>query len=96
MARKLVLSRQFERQLKDQLKWIAARSPSAATLIHGRVRAALRALRAHPLSGRPGRVAGSREFLVQRTALIIAYRVRDDVIEIAGLWHSSQQWPSDF
>jgi toxin ParE1/3/4 len=34
----------------------------------------------HPYTGRPGRVSGTRELVIQRTPYIVPYRVRNDRI----------------
>ena len=43
--------------------------------------------------GRPGRRAGTRELVVNRTFLIVAYRVRGDGIERLRVLHGRQRWP---
>jgi addiction module RelE/StbE family toxin len=45
-----------------------------------------------PAIGRPGRVPGTREFLVHRHYFLI-YRVRGEFVQILRLLHTSRQWP---
>ncbi len=47
----------------------------------------------HPNMGRSGRVKTTRELVIGRTSFIVAYRVKDDRIEILRVLHGSQQWP---
>jgi toxin ParE1/3/4 len=89
------LSPRFVAELKHQLAWLADRNLSAAQAAETRVRVALRRLARFPELGRPGRVAGTRELSVVRTRFVIAYRLRDGVVEVAALVHDAQQWPQD-
>jgi toxin ParE1/3/4 len=84
------------RQLDRQATYIAADSPDAARLVVSRVRAAVRRLAAYPQQGRPGQVVDTRELVVPRTSLTVAYRVRGQVVEIIAVVHQSQQWPESF
>lgn len=82
--------------MKHQIAWIAARNAQAAVAAEMRVRVALRRLGRFPELGRVGRVAETRELSVPRTRFVIAYRVRDDVVEVAALLHAAQDWPGSF
>jgi plasmid stabilization system protein ParE len=46
--------------------------------------------------GRPGRVHGTSELVVDGTPFIVAYRIRDETVEILAVLHSSRKWPDDF
>jgi toxin ParE1/3/4 len=48
-----------------------------------------------PASGRAGRVMGTRELVIGNLPYVIAYRVRDQAIEILRVLHTSRRWPSD-
>ena len=43
--------------------------------------------------GRAGRIAGTRELVFAPLPYIAVYRVRQDVVEIARIYHSAQDWP---
>jgi addiction module RelE/StbE family toxin len=73
--------------------YIAQDSPSAAARVVLGIMDAVDDLAAHPLRGRPGRVAGTRELVIPRTPYIVAYRVRGQVVEDLAVQHSAQQWP---
>jgi toxin ParE1/3/4 len=47
----------------------------------------------HPDAGRPGRVPGTREFVVARSPYIVPYRVRNGALEIIRVFHGAQKWP---
>ena len=46
-----------------------------------------------PDIGRPGRVPGTRELVVQRTPFMVAYRVSETEIRILRVLHGAQMWP---
>ncbi len=47
----------------------------------------------HPQSGRPGRVAGTRELVVAGVPYVVAYRVKGGVIDVLGVLHTARIWP---
>ena len=76
--------------------YIAQDSPTAAERLTVRITEAVAALAEHPLMGRPGRVISTRELVVSGTPYIVAYRVREGVVEILAVIHGAQQWPTSF
>jgi addiction module RelE/StbE family toxin len=54
------------------------------------------ALPVQPAIGRPGRVLGTRELVIPGLPYIAAYRVRDRVVEVLRVLHTSRRWPGDF
>jgi toxin ParE1/3/4 len=72
---------------------ISKDSPDAASrVVCTIVEAALR-LERFPLSGRVGRVAGTRELVVPGLPYIIPYRIVEDAILIPSIIHTSRKWP---
>jgi addiction module RelE/StbE family toxin len=49
----------------------------------------------HPQAGRPGRVSGTRELVINGIPLIVVYRIVDrlDQLQILRVLHDAQQWP---
>ena len=47
----------------------------------------------NPQLGAPGRVPGTREFIIPKTPYIVPYRIRGTTIEITRVYHSSRRWP---
>jgi addiction module RelE/StbE family toxin len=70
-------------------------SPRAAANVDDRIAAAMRRLLDFPESGRPGRVAGTRELVVPHTPFIAAYIVAAERVRILRILHGAQVWPDD-
>lgn len=62
--------------------WIAREQPSTALLVSLRILDAVESLADHPLLGRAGRVAGTREFAVPKTPFLVFYIVEDDSLRV--------------
>ena len=78
---------------RAQLDWLAERNPRAAIDIAEAIDRALLRLVDFPDSGRPGRVAGTRELVVAGTRFVIAYRVSPGTVTLIRLLHMRQSWP---
>ncbi len=76
--------------------YVAADSPLAAERLAVLIEAKARSLIDQPNMGRPGRVDGTREFVVTGTPYILPYRVRDGRVEILAALHASRHWPDQF
>ena len=70
-------------------------NPRAAAEIDERIALAVRRLLQFPESGRPGRVAGTRELMVPRTPYIAVYVLAGDKIRILRVLHGARMWPED-
>jgi len=73
--------------------YIAKDSPQAARKVAVRIREAADRLATFPLSGRTGRVPGTRELVIPGTSYIAAYLIRGDEVQIAAVLHGRQHWP---
>ena len=83
--------------LKHIYSYIKRDSPKAAVAVLASIRRAVRGqLSISPLSGRFGRVSGTRELIVPRLPYIVAYRVTGSSIQILRVLHGAQRWPEDF
>ncbi len=54
------------------------------------IREAILSLKKFPNRGRPGAIDGTRELLHERLPYIVAYRVKEEAVEILHIWHPSQ------
>ncbi len=76
--------------------YIAASDRNVAERLTFEMEARVARLADFPDMGRPGRVEGTREFVVSGTPYILPYRVRDGRVEILAALHASRQWPEPF
>lgn len=93
---RVVWGRTARRDLNELISYLLEESIQAAELVGNRIRDAANRLGQNPRMGRPGRIAGTRELFIQKTAYIIAYRVRSRKVEIVGVIHGARRWPSRF
>ena len=69
--------------------------PLTAYRVFDEVRDRAEILDDQPGIGRPGRVRGTREFVVTGTPFILVYRLDDTHVEILRVLHGRQQWPPE-
>lgn len=84
------------RDLDAQMRFIARDDPEMARKIYAEIRKRGAELALFPESGRPGRLAGTRELVLGGYPYVIPYRVRDDIVEILRVFHTSQQLPGSW
>lgn len=84
------------RDLEELATYIAQDSEQTAELVETRIHEAARRLRKLPGMGRPGRVRGTRELIVQRTSYILVYRVQSGIIRILRVFRGARRWPHRF
>jgi toxin ParE1/3/4 len=53
-------------------------------------------LAAFPMSGRTGRVPGTRELVIPNTPFIAAYTIEKSRIVILAVYHGAPRWPETF
>lgn len=90
---RIVWLRAAERNLEEQLEYIAERDQRAANALTDKIAASVTRLTDHPHLGRPGRVAGTRELVVPGTPYIVVYTVGADYVRIQRVLHGAQRWP---
>jgi addiction module RelE/StbE family toxin len=73
-------------------EYIEHDKPMAALAMDEAIAAAGANLIDRPLSGRPGRVAGTREWTVHPNYILV-YRAMPDAVEILRVLHAAQRWP---
>jgi toxin ParE1/3/4 len=75
--------------------YIEADSPQAAVAVDDRIRQQVEELMKFPEIGRPGRIDGTRELIIQRTPYIAAYRIAGKTIRTLRVLHGAQMWPQE-
>ena len=85
-----------ERDLDEIARYVGQDSPAAAAhVVLELIDQAETLLAKYPSIGRAGRVLGTRELVVGDPPYIIAYRVRDQDLEILRVLHTSRAWPEE-
>ena len=83
-----------ERDLDEVEEYIAQDNPDAAIDTVLAIVAAVKQLEEFPGMGRPGRVAGTRELVIDGLPYIVPYRLREKSIEILRVYHAARRWPA--
>jgi toxin ParE1/3/4 len=73
--------------------FIARDSPDAAAIVASRILDSVELLATQPQMGRSGRIFGTRELVIPSAPYIIAYRIRDQRLELLAVFHGRQKWP---
>ena len=84
------------RDLDAEVACIAEQNQEAAVRLYTLARERTTLLTRFPDLGRPGRVFGTRELVLERYPYIIPYRVKNNVVEILRLFHTSREQPSQW
>ena len=90
---KVVWSPRAIRHLTALRGYIEADHPQAAATVVGRIVESVNRLVDQPHSGRPGRLAGTRELVIPGTPYVIPYRVRAGRLDLIAVFHGKQKWP---
>jgi len=80
--------------LEEEAAYIATDDPATARMVVARVLEAVALLAHQPGIGRPGRVPGTRELIVQKTRYVVPYRVRGETVEVLRVFHTSRRLPT--
>ena len=75
--------------------YIESDSPRTASRIDDLIESQVELLATTPEIGRPGRVTGTRELVIQRTPYIAAYQVEGKVVRVLRVLHGAQLWPDE-
>jgi toxin ParE1/3/4 len=87
---------QASAQLEATFDFVAEENVPAAENQLNIIERAIEQLANFPEMGRPGRVYGTRELVIQSTPYIAAYRLKGSIVEILALLHGARRWPTQF
>ena len=85
--------RTASRNLDAAMEYIAREDANGAREIYAAIRERVAVLAEHPEIGRPGRVFGTRELVIERYPYLIPYRIRDNEVQILRVFHTRQNLP---
>jgi toxin ParE1/3/4 len=85
------------RQLDQAHEYITlSNSEDVAARITMHIVNSIQQLATFPMSGRPGRVPGTRELVIANTPFVVAYTIEQERIAILAVYHGAQPWPEVF
>jgi toxin ParE1/3/4 len=94
---KIDWTEQAVRQLDQAYDCIAlSNSEEVAAKVTTQIVISVQQLIRFPMSGRLGRIPGTRELVISNTPFIAAYTIQRDRIVIVAIYHGSQMWPEAF
>ncbi len=76
--------------------YIERDKPRAAREMARRIIKSVENIPSNPYMGRVGRVRGTREWVMPGTSYIVAYKVRDETLEVLRILHGAMNWPNNF
>jgi len=79
--------------LREIHAYLAKDNPEAARRVVSEIRREVDILAMQPESGRPGRLSGSREFVIRKYPYIVAYCVKGEEVQLLLVVHTSRRWP---
>jgi toxin ParE1/3/4 len=88
---------QASQQLDQAHDYIAlSTSKEVAARITMQIVTSVQQLAAFPMSGRAGRVPGTRELVISNTPFIAAFAIDKADIVVLAIYHGAQHWPASF
>lgn len=84
------------RNLNKEAEYIARDNPQAAILVVQRIKKSVALLKKNASLGRPGRIEGTKELVIDKTSYIVPYRICQNKIEILRVFHASRKTPEQW
>jgi toxin ParE1/3/4 len=83
-------------QFLSAYEYIAEENRAAAARTADQIWESTQLLARHPMAGREGRVAGTRELVIRGTPFVVAYRVKKNEVWVLAVIHGARKWPDEF
>ena len=84
------------RNLDAAMEYIAQEDPESAKKIYAYIRERVAALATQPSMGKPGRVFGTRELVIERYPYIVPYRILENEVQIIRVFHTIRKLPKSW
>jgi toxin ParE1/3/4 len=82
-------------QFITAFEYIAEENRTAASRTADQIWEGTQLLARHPMAGREGRVAGTRELIISGTPFVVAYRIEKSEVQILAVLHAAREWPEE-
>lgn len=82
--------------LDKEAGYIAQDNSHAAFTVVQRIKESVNLLKENPSLGRPGRIEGTKELVVDKTSYIVPYRICNNRVEILRVFHTSRKPPKEW
>ncbi len=82
--------------LDAEADYIAQENQAAAAEMFAYVKNKVDALGEFPSAGRPGRVPGTRELVIDRYPFVVPYRVVGDELHVLRVFHTRRKLPKSW
>jgi toxin ParE1/3/4 len=79
--------------LDELAEYIAQENLQAASQVVDAIETQVSLLATQPALGRPGRVLGTRELVISNTYYLVPYRIKNNMVEILRVFHTSRRPP---
>ena len=93
---RIIWTRRYLSELAGIGDYIGQHNPRAAARVVNDIHSTTKKLlSANPFIGRKGEIKGTRELVIPRLPYIVAYRVRDNAVEVLFVQHGAREWPDE-
>jgi len=92
IAHEIKWSHYAEDDLLNLITYIAKDNPDAAQNLKNQLESKCECLQRFPMSGRPGRVKGTYELIINPNYALI-YMIKSAEIRVLRILHTAQNWP---
>jgi toxin ParE1/3/4 len=83
-------------QFVSAFEYFAEANRAAAARTADQIWESTQLLTHHPMAGREGRVAGTRELVISGTPFLVAYRIEKNEVRVLAVLHAAREWPEEF
>jgi toxin ParE1/3/4 len=79
--------------LNNIMRYIRQDNPAAAREVAKTIYDGCASLESFPYRGRTGRIRGTRELVIDPLPYIVVYQIKEQIVEIARIYHGARNWP---